>query len=163
MSNNNFKKLGNTVLNNNEALTSKVIESGIFFISTTPQGSGAGLSAYTTTDLPVRWTKTVDEVTLVFSSDSVLRTSVVANNVTYVRVPENLRPIDEQVFDIILGSDNNAGQYLIVAILPDGTIVMGNGGSVPSTGNPFTAGSNLITGPYAFSMTYYTGRPRTAP
>lgn len=157
MSNNNFGKIQNSILNNNQMATSKVVESGIFLISTTTQGTLLGQSAYESKDIVVRWTKCVDEVTLVFENDSILRT-VVANNVTYTGVPVNLRPIDQQVFTVILGSNNSTGCYIVVAIETGGTIVMGVGGANPSTGNPFTAG-NLVTGPYPFSITYYTGIP----
>ena len=155
-----MSKINNSFLNNNQMATSKVVESGIFYVSTTTQGTSANQSAYTSTNLPVRWTKNVDEVTLVFTSDSISR-NVVANNVRYNAVPAHLRPNDQQVFDIILGSDDSHGEYLVVAIRADnGQIVMGVGGNGgnPGTSNPFTAG-NVVAGPYSFSITYYTGLP----
>ena len=155
---NNFRKIGNSFLNNNQMATSKVVESGIFTVSTTTKGTAQDESAYESKDVVVRWTKCVDEVTLVFESDSTLR-NVVNNNVRYNAVPEHLRPSDQQVFDIILGSNNSTGSYLAVAIrATDGQIVMGVGGTTPSTGNKFTAG-DVVAGPYAFSITYYTGLP----
>lgn len=157
--NNQFTRIANSTLNNNQMASSKVIESGIFFVSTTTQGTGVGESAYTSTNIAVRWTKNVDEVTLVFQSDSVSRSTVVNNNVRYRTIPEQLRPNGQQVFDVILRSNNSTGTYLVIAIRTDGEIVIGVGGTNPSTGNQFTAGSDIVAGPYAFSITYYTGLP----
>ena len=155
-----MSKINNSLLSNNQMASSGVIESGIFYVTTTQKGTDPDQSAYTSVNVPVRWTKNVDEVTLVFTSDSVSR-NVVANNVRYTGMPAHLKPNDQQVFDIILGSDNSHGEYLVVGIrATDGQIVMGvggNGGS-PSTFNHFTAG-NVTAGPYAFSITYYTGSP----
>ena len=151
-----MSRIQNSFLNNNQMATSKVLESGIFFVSTTQQGTGVNQSAYESKNIPVRYTKNVDQVTLVFTSDSTVR-NVVANNVRYESIPEDLRPIDPQVIFMVLGTDDDNPSYPNVSIQSDGQIVIGGQGATPSPNNPFVAGTNILSGPYSFTITYYTG------